>query len=157
MKPMYTDELIDQFESWGIPQEHYDVVAQMVEQFGEEYMGQWWEPMTEPYSLEKICTWRKELQDNLFFVAKHWSEVEDILTEIFDFETLSYTGVWDEQALIERLVHKDVLAFFDLPDRRVICVRGYKIKEPMIQAVDKGYHKWKNTQEVYAKLRLSRS
>lgn len=153
---MYTDELIDQFQSWGIPEQHYDLVAQMVEQLGEEYMGQWWEPLTEPYSHEKIAQWRKELQDNLFFSAKNWYEMSDILVEIFDLDTLESTGVWDENDLIERLTGKDFLQFFELNDKRVLCTRGYRIKEPMIQAIDKGYQEWKRTQEMYQKLRTQR-
>jgi hypothetical protein len=154
---MYTDDLIDQFQSWQIPEEHYDVVAQMVEQFGEEYMGQWWEAMTEPYTHEQICQWRKELQDNLFFCAKSWYEMVEILIEIFEFETIERMGLWDEDDLISRLSHKDLLSFYDLPDRRVLCTKGYKIKEPMIQQIDKGFHKWKQQQEFYDKLRRERN
>lgn len=150
---MYTDDLIDQFQSWQIPEQYYDVVAQMVDQFGETYMGYHWEPMTEPHSHENICQWRKELQDNLFFCAKNWYEMCDILIEIFEFRTLDYTGVWDEDDLIQRLSGKELLEFYDLPDKRVLCTRGYRIKEPMIQQVDKGYHEWKRKQESYNKLR----
>lgn len=152
---MYTEELIDQFQSWGIPEEHYDIAAQMVEQFGEEYMGQWWEPMTEPYSQEKIGVWRKDLQDNLFFKAKNWYEMGDILIKIFDFETIDYTGIWEVDHLIERLCHKDLLAFYNLPDKSVLCTKGYKIKDSMIKTMNEGYEKWKKNEAFYANLRSS--
>ncbi len=143
------------FDDWKIPDNLHEKAYSIIRKFGLTFVSEIF-PYHETYTDQCLDEFEKELESYVMFEARDWYQLTDILCEIFEFQTIIDYNLYDEKDLINKIIHKELLNFYeDQEDKKspkqVLCCQGYKMKDAQREWVMRSYQKWKANQVYWSK------